>query len=109
MATKSKVTVPPVIKVGGSDESESTKNTTKRSEVTHKSSKEAETLTQVLAKTEETIQELTRMLAETEDSKHLGVGGMPKLTPKQQAIQKELEEARSRYKAVLRLVSECRG
>ena len=81
MATKSKVTAPPVIKVGGSDEDTATKNTTKRSEVTHKSTKEAETLTQVLARTEETIQELTRMLAETEDSRHLGVGGMPKLTP----------------------------
>ena len=105
MVTKSKVTVPPVIKVGGSDESESTKNTTKRSEITHKSTKEAETLTQVLAKTEETIQELTRMLAETEDSRHLGVGGMPKLTPKQQAIQKELDEARGRYKEILRLMA----
>ena len=108
MATKSKLTVPPVIKVGGSDESETTKNTTKRSEVTHKSTKEAETLTQVLARTEETIQELTRMLAESEDSKHLGVRGMPKLTPKQQVIQKELEEARARYKAVLKMMAERR-
>ena len=108
MATKSKVTVPPVIKVGGSDEDTATKSTTKRSEVTHKSTKEAETLTQVLARTEETIQELTRMLAETEDSKHLGVGGMPKLTPKQQVIQKELDEARGRYKAVLKMISEGR-
>ena len=106
MATKSKVTVPPVIKIGGSDESETTKNPTKRSEITHKTAKEAETLTQVLARIEETIQELTRMLAETEDSRHLGVGGMPKLTPKQQAIQKELEEARSRYKEILRLIAE---
>ena len=107
MATKSKVTVPPVIKVGAKKEEE-TKATTKRSEITHKSDKDATSLYQVLAKTEETIQELTRMFAECEDSTHLGVGGMPKLTPKQQAIQKELEEARARYKAVLKMMAEGR-
>lgn len=105
MATKSKVTVPPVIKVGGSSESEATKNPTKKSEITHKSTKEAENLAQVLSRIEDTIQELTRMLAETEDSTHLGVGGLPKLTPKQQAIQKELEEARVRYKEILKIMA----
>lgn len=105
MATKSKVTVPPVIKVGGSAKSESTKTPTKRSEITHKSSKEAETLAQVLSKIEDTIQELTRMLADTEGSTHLGVGGLPKLTPRQQAIQKELNEARARHKEILRLMA----
>ena len=54
MATKSKVTVPPVIKVGAKKEDE-TKATTKRSEITHKSDKDATSLYQVLAKTEETI------------------------------------------------------
>ena len=106
MATKPKTIVPPVIKVGGSGKAAAADTkTSKRSEVVHKSSKEAETLTQVLGKTEETIQELTRMLAESEDSKHMGVRGMPKLTPKQQAIQKELEEARMRYKEILKMMS----
>ena len=105
MATKSKVTVPPIVKVGGSDKSESAKNPTKKSEIIHKSTKEAATLAQVLSRIEDTIQELTRMLAETEDSTHLGVGGLPKLTPKQQAIQKELEEARGRYKEILKLMA----
>ena len=104
MATKSKVTVPPVIKVGAKKTDE-TKATTKRSEITHKSDKDASTLYQVLAKTEETIQELTRMFAECEDSTHLGVGGMPKLTPKQQAIQKELDEARRRYDMLFQAIS----
>ena len=54
---------------------------------------------------EQTIQELTRMLAESEDSTHLGVGGMPKLTPKQQAIQKELAEARRRYDMLFQAIS----
>ena len=52
MATKSKVTVPPVIKVGAKKEDE-TKATTKRSEITHKSDKDATSLYQVLAKTED--------------------------------------------------------
>lgn len=104
MATKTKVAVPPIVKVGGSEEVAAVKTPTKRSEISYRSSKEAETLIQVLSKTEETIQELTRMLAESEDSKHLGVGGMPKITPKQLAIQKELDEARARYKEVMRLI-----
>ena len=104
MATKPKVTVPPVITAGGKSSS-STATATKRSEVIHKSEKDASNLYQVLGKTEETIQELTRMLAESEDSTHLGVGGMPKLTPKQQAIQKELAEARRRYDAILQMIS----
>lgn len=106
MATKAKTTVPPVIKVGGSEGAAAAAATpkTKRSEVVHKSSKDAASLYQVLAKTEETIQELTRMFAECEDSRHLGTRGLPRLTTKQEAIKKELEEARRRYDAVLRMM-----
>ena len=104
MATKSKVTVPPIVKVGAKKADE-TQPTTKRSEITHKSDKDATNLYQVLSKTEETIQELTRMFAECEDSTHIGVGGMPKLTPKQQAIQKELDEARRRYDMIFQTIS----
>ena len=106
MATKPKTIIPPVIKVGGSGEDETAKPKATTAKKT--ADKPAENLSQVLGKTEETIQELTRMLAETEDSHHLGVRGMPKLTPKQQAIQKELDEARGRYKEILRLMSEGR-
>ena len=108
MATKTKTIVPTIIKVGGTKEEESATKKTTSSTTKKSTEKPAENLSQVLAKTEETIQELTRMLAETEDSNHLGVRGMPKLTPKQQAIQKELDEARGRYKEILRLMAEGR-
>ena len=82
-----------------------TATATKRSEVVHKSEKTASNLYEVLSKTEDTIQELTRMLVDSEDSTHMGVGEMPKFTPKQQAIQKELAEARRRYDMLFQAIS----
>ena len=101
MAAKAKSTTPEPIKVTMTKKTETPKATVAKKTA----DKPAENLSQVLGKTEETIQELTRMLAETEDSNHMGVRGMPKLTPKQQAIMKELDEARSRYKEILRLMA----
>jgi hypothetical protein len=73
--------------------------------VVHKSSKAATDWYQVLAKTEETIQELSRMLAESMDSDHLNVRGMPRLTPKQEILKKQLDLANKRADAILKIVS----
>ena len=101
----SKPVTPPIIHVGGDDNSDPETPSTKTSEVIHKSIKDATTLCQVLGKIEDTIQELTRLLAESQDSDHQGVGGQNILTPKQQAIMNELKEARARYDAILQLMT----
>lgn len=99
---KGKVVVRQPISVGKNNKKKPTK--TRRSVVQHKTAKKVDVLPQVLASIEETIQELNRMLAESEDSKHRGVGGMTKLTTKQQAIIRQLEQAEKRYDGILKLI-----
>ncbi len=103
MPAKKTITIPPVIKVGGSKESLTQKKSSKSSAV-NKTDKPVENPYQMLAKIEETIQELTRQLAESEDSKHFGVRGMPKLTAKQQMIKQQLEFANKRAEQLMMLM-----
>lgn len=99
---KEKVVVPPVIST--KKKTGKTKPKSTRSTVVHKSSKPSENLYQVLSATEGTIQEITRLLSETGDSRHKGVRGLPKLTLKQQILQKQLDHANKRYNEILRLI-----
>lgn len=78
------------------------------SELPLESSRETETLKHLLASNQEMIQQLTRRLAGMEDGRNFGVKGIPDSSPKQQAVQKELDEARTRYKEVLKRVAESR-
>jgi hypothetical protein len=101
---KPKPVVPASIHIGDDTEQPVSKPST-HSVVEYQTDKPPENLYQLLGKVEGTIQELTRLLVETEDSTHLGVGGQPVLTPKQQAVMKELEEARKRADAILTIIS----
>ena len=77
----------------------------KKTTITYKTTpKPAEGLAQVLAETERTIQELTRMFADSASSKHIGAGGKLKLTPQQEAIQKQLADAQARHERILKIL-----
>lgn len=84
MVSKSKVTVPFIIKDGGSSEEAAVKAPAKESEMAQESGLEAETFIQIFGRVEDRIQELNQMLAEMEDMKRLGLGGSPEIPPKDQ-------------------------
>ncbi|OVE74099.1 hypothetical protein BVX93_00540 [bacterium B13(2017)] len=104
MAKKSKTPVPSSIKIGNKSKMTNTSKS-KRSVIVHKTQKQTEHLHQVLSKIEETIQELTRLFVEMESSKHRGVKGQFRLTPKQELIKKQLELANKRADQILKLLS----
>lgn len=102
---KKKPYAPPMIKVGGKSKgSQSASSRGKRAVVVHKKSEKITGLQSVLSKTEETILELTRLLSEVKGSKHRGIRGRFKLTPKEQVIKEQIEKAHKRAEKIMNIM-----
>ena len=109
MTAEIKVSVSPSAYVDGAAVEEAViENQMKRADRIRRRTCEADTLKQLLVSNQEMIQQLTRKLAGMEDS-HAGASRLSHPTPRQQAVQKELDEARSRYKDALKKMAEERG
>ena len=105
MVANNKVRAPLGPRTDSSDREEKFQKLLKPQAVSRKSPGEAETLRQLLASNQEMIQQLTRRLANMEEG-NPGTGEIPHLTSRQEAVQRELYEARMRYKEALKRVAE---
>ena len=109
MTSEINVSVSPSVSVYGAAVEEAvTENQMERADSIRRRISEADTLKQLLVSNQEMIQQLTRKLAGMEDS-HASAKKLLHPTPRQQAVQKELDEARSRYKDALKKMAEDRS
>lgn len=91
-------------KVSKKKEKEEEMPRTKRAVIVYKKDQKIDNLYHILGELEEAIRELCVIYAELPDSKHRGVGGRMKPTPRQVQIERQIEQTQARAVRIMKLI-----